>query len=899
VRAGLRNFTFSNSAASRHDALFELIGRLHALVRVRASTDHNATDSEDQVVADLTVLIEADEPLVRSLLPQLCAIALRAQPPLAQLEWLLVAQSSGSHQFAMECCWTLLAERAPSDAALLARADALLLRVENAGRIAMHATEGGAPLRRTLSGPLGQRALRRPRGEPIAAPATAAVATAASAPGRATAGAEPAGEARKRAISYDTLPPRGSPVRARAPRDSPVRAVATVAAVLLAADEATTQPTVVAVALQPTPPALADAPAPVPAPAPAPALSELRLLHELVAISHALKATARPSRARALHLALGELDARLQAQMRTQTRARRASTWHATPLRTAATPATVAVDAPLRVVRVCAAEARVFSTKERAPFMVHLELVSTLEPLAPSPSAEPPGGPAGRLFRTRAMSTTLTLPSAPGARTLRRGSTTMLDTRASERQVSASPSAGDAAAARPMPPGFPLAVGTPPPLPPPPPPPAQGASGSGGAGGSRSGGSAGAGASAPSAAVAELAAQPPDEPGDECAALASLTHRNLVLRTLPREISGGGDSAAADDADADGDARADGGAASFRSTADVFGAPFEAMQARLARGSEYAALPGWQVLTVVVKAGDELRQERFAMELIRTFDAIFRRAGLPLALRPYRIVASGPDCGLLEGINDALTLDALKQRAPHCASLDAFFHDHFGSSRRPAYHRARLNFARSAAAYSVVCYLLQIKDRHNGNIMLTSDGCATRLRRRRAPACSPRASSSARPLTRRCRRARRSSRASRRHLVHIDFGFLLSNSPGGNLNFESAPFKLTHEYVELLGGTHSPLYRYFRYLVVRGFVEARRHRDKVLLLVQTTLDFGGARWPCFRAGQAAVEALRARFKPDMSMQQYTNHVIELINTAQGSVSTRCYDGYQYCCQGIA
>jgi hypothetical protein len=78
-----------------------------------------------------------------------------------------------------------------------------------------------------------------------------------------------------------------------------------------------------------------------------------------------------------------------------------------------------------------------------------------------------------------------------------------------------------------------------------------------------------------------------------------------------------------------------------------------------------------------------------------------------------------------------------------------------------------------------------------------------------------------------------------------------------------------------------------------------KNRDKVLLLVQTTLDFGGARWPCFRAGQAAVEALRARFKPDMSMQQYTNHVIELINTAQGSVSTRCYDGYQYCCQGIA
>ena len=40
--------------------------------------------------------------------------------------------------------------------------------------------------------------------------------------------------------------------------------------------------------------------------------------------------------------------------------------------------------------------------------------------------------------------------------------------------------------------------------------------------------------------------------------------------------------------------------------------------------------------------------------------------------------------------------------------------------------------------------------------------------------------------------------------VHIDFGFLLSNSPGKNLGFEAAPFKLTGEWVELMGGIGSP-----------------------------------------------------------------------------------------------
>lgn len=162
---------------------------------------------------------------------------------------------------------------------------------------------------------------------------------------------------------------------------------------------------------------------------------------------------------------------------------------------------------------------------------------------------------------------------------------------------------------------------------------------------------------------------------------------------------------------------------------------------RIAQSSPYAAHPGWRLVPVIVKANDDLRQEQFTSQLLRAFARIFKARQIPAWLRPYDILATEARGGLIHAIPDTISLDSLKRTVPAYTTLEAWFVDHFrrGPHGDARLHAARVNFAQSMAGYSIACYVLNIKDRHNGNILLTRRG----------------------------------------HIVHIDYGFLLTSSPGG------------------------------------------------------------------------------------------------------------------------
>lgn len=258
-------------------------------------------------------------------------------------------------------------------------------------------------------------------------------------------------------------------------------------------------------------------------------------------------------------------------------------------------------------------------------------------------------------------------------------------------------------------------------------------------------------------------------------------------------------------------------------------------------------------MSLIVKSNDDLAQEAFAMQLMECLRDIWHADGVDVALITYHVMAVAPASGFIETCHGALSIHALKKRCgPSGASLKQILIERFGSLVSDDAKRALRNFVRSLAAVSVASYLLQIKDRHNGNMLIDRHG----------------------------------------HVIHIDYGFLLTSSPG-QLGFESAPFKLTLDMVDVLGGVDSDMFHYFQVLLLRGFLELRRHSRRVLVLVQLMTHGGQLACLADSTGVSAVDALRQRFQLHMTDSECVAHIVDLVSDSLESWSTHAYDYFQY------
>ncbi|CRG93230.1 phosphatidylinositol 4-kinase, putative [Plasmodium gallinaceum] len=181
---------------------------------------------------------------------------------------------------------------------------------------------------------------------------------------------------------------------------------------------------------------------------------------------------------------------------------------------------------------------------------------------------------------------------------------------------------------------------------------------------------------------------------------------------------------------------------------------------------------------------------------------------------------------------------------------------HLQFSNTNLYIYALKNFISSLAAYSLLSFILQVKDRHNGNLLF--DECG--------------------------------------NIIHIDFGYILNIYPGISINFELAPFKLTREMIMLLTiNSQKKQYFIFSYiqLVVKGYLLLREKSDWI---ISSILSLSHSDINCFKYN--TIEKLKKRLRLNKNDNDASIFMVNKIHQAYNNITTIMYDYIQNIQQGI-
>lgn len=273
-------------------------------------------------------------------------------------------------------------------------------------------------------------------------------------------------------------------------------------------------------------------------------------------------------------------------------------------------------------------------------------------------------------------------------------------------------------------------------------------------------------------------------------------------------------------------------------------------------GSE---VQNWELRGIIAKSNDDVRQEAFVMQMIKIMKEIFHEENVPVWLHTYNILSTSKSRGLIELIPNSFSLDALKKKSNWPGTLNNFFIQYFCAEESDIdINTARMNYVSSMAGYSIVCYLLAIKDRHNGNIMIDNQG----------------------------------------HIIHIDFGFVLGLAPGKQFSLETAPWKLNLELLEVMGsGNDDSLVSRYKELCTLALAAVRKHSTTLLGLMH--LMSYKSNFPSFQYNADALKDFENRLLLNVPDIQLPSEVEKMFIKSTMNSGTFYYDQFQLYTNGIA
>jgi phosphatidylinositol 3-kinase len=233
---------------------------------------------------------------------------------------------------------------------------------------------------------------------------------------------------------------------------------------------------------------------------------------------------------------------------------------------------------------------------------------------------------------------------------------------------------------------------------------------------------------------------------------------------------------------------------------------------------------------VVVKNGDDMRQDQLVLQMFTLMDSLLKDVNLDFKFTLYKVLACTKKDGIMEFVADADTI----QNILNDTSFDVSVHLKKIANEQNKQEDINNTYLLSNAGYAVATYLMAIGDRHLENLMLTNDG----------------------------------------HMWHLDFGFILGNNPG--LKQYYPPIRMNKAMILGMGGRKSEKYETFKSKTIDAFLYLRNYRQYIVNILVMMID---ASIPDLSRDHhdKILSQMNERFMPDLTNEKAREKFTELLD----------------------